>query len=279
MQRVGLIGLGNIGSHYTKKLREAGYPLTVLDLDPAKVERAVSLGARSAKTAGEVAETSDVILLSLPASPNVEAVMDGADGVLAQIKPGQLVIDTGTTRRETDIRYERLCREKGAGYLDAPITWRAPGLIIMAGGLAEDYATGHDVLACVSYKVQHVGPIGYGQILKMVNQLILAGQLAVWAESVEFAKAAGIDPHLAKDYLEFPVPDVLFGDEFAGNGTLALHYKDLGYILEAAHETGAHVSITNAVHEAFKAAAIHGDRNWGQPGIATYWRRLNEGRA
>ena len=275
MQRIGLIGIGNIGKVFSEKLLQAGFPLTVLDRDRAKMQHAVDLGAKPADTPGDVADASDVIVFALPGSRPVEEVMEGADGILGRLRAGQLVIDTGTTRPATDIRYAGLCGEKGAGLVDAPITWRSQGLIIMVGGAAEHFAQGREVLDVLSYKVRHIGPIGHGQLLKFVNQMILAGQLAVWCESVEFTKACGLDPALVRDYLEFPVPDALYGDDFSGGGHLALHYKDLGYILEAAHETDAHVPVTNAAHEAFKFAHLTGDPMWAQSGIATYWREMN----
>lgn len=278
MERIGLIGVGNIGKYFTKKLLGAGYPLVVLDKDREKVDAAVALGAKAALTPGDIADRSEVTILSLPGSPPVEDVMEGEDGVLAHLREGQLVIDTGTTRPATDIRYEKLCAAKNAGFLDAPITWRSAGLIFMAGGTAENFERGREVLTCLAYKLRHVGPIGKGQVLKFMNQMVLAGQLAVWAEAAEYGNKCGVDPRLLSEYLEFPVGESLYGEDFKGSGTLALHYKDLGYILELAHDTGANIPITSLVHEIFKTAKLHGHPNWSQPGIVTYWRRLNESR-
>lgn len=278
MERIGLIGIGNIGKYFVRKLLDAGYPLTVLDKDRDRASAAVDLGAEAADTPGDLAERSGIVIFALPGTPPVENVMDGQDGVLAHLAAGKLVIDTGTTRPETDVRYEGLCREKGAGFLDAPITWRKDGLIFMVGGTAESFERGKGVLTCLAYKLRHVGSIGKGQVLKFMNQMVLAGQLAVLAETIEYGKKADVDPRLLSEYLEFQVGDALYGDDFSGTGTLALHYKDLGYILDLAHDTGAHVPIASIVHEAFKAAHIHGHPNWTQPGIITYWRRANEGR-
>jgi len=191
MQRVGLIGLGNVGSGFAEKLRHAGYPLTVLDKDEARMEPALALGAKGARTPGEVAAASDIVLLSLPDSPAVEAVMDGPEGVLESLGKGQLVVDTGTSRPETDIRYAGLCAEKGAGFMDAPITGRSEGWIIMAGGTEEEFEKARTVLECLAYKLRHIGPVGKGQALKLTNQLVQAGQWAVWAEAIEFARSVG----------------------------------------------------------------------------------------
>ena len=278
MQRIGLIGLGNIGTFYSKQLLNAGYPLTALDIDQAKLCAAVERGAAAAKTPGDVADRSDIVILSLPGSPQVEAVMDGADGILGRLRPGMLVIDTSTCRPSTAVKYEKLCAEKSAGFIDAPLTWRKPGQIIMVGGTTENFAKGEEVLKVLSYKLKHIGPIGSGQLLKAINQSILADRVAIQAENFEFAKMVGLDPALIKDFLELDLPDAFFTNDFAGGGHLALHYKDLGYIAEIAHDSGAQIPLTSLVHEIFKAEWLHGERNWFQTGIIHYWRRLNQKR-
>jgi 3-hydroxyisobutyrate dehydrogenase-like beta-hydroxyacid dehydrogenase len=278
MQHVGLIGLGNVGSGFARMLREAGYPLTVLDRDRSRMGPAVELGAKAAGSPREVADRSEVVLLSLPGSPAVEAVMEGEEGVLAGLREGQLVVDTGTSRPETDVRYAKVCEVKGAGFIDAPITGRSKGWIMMVGGTAEQYEAAREVLTCLSYKLRHIGPVGMGQALKLANQLMQAGQWAVWAEAIEITRKAGLEPRLLSEYLEYEVPEVMYGDEFKAGGHLALHYKDLGYILEAAHDSEASIPVTALVHEIFKAVKVAGDPSWGQAGVISYWRWLNEGR-
>jgi 3-hydroxyisobutyrate dehydrogenase-like beta-hydroxyacid dehydrogenase len=276
-ERIGLIGLGNVGSGFAKRLREAECSLTVLDLDEAKVARATALGATAAATPAEVAAAADTVLLSLPGSHAVEAVMDGPEGVLTALRSGHLIADTGTSHPDTDIYYHRRCRERGAAFIDAPITGRSQGWIMMAGGSAEEFARAREVLGRLAYKLQHIGPVGSGQLLKLTNQMILAGQWGVWAEAVTFAQQAGLDPRLLKDVLEFPVPEQMYGDNFHAGGHLALHYKDLGYLLEVAHRVEANLPLASLMHEAFKAAKVAGEPDWGQTGVITYWRKLNGG--
>ncbi len=274
MQKIGLIGVGNIGSRFAQILCQAGHTVVVFDADSKKMVATASLGARLATNPAEVAARSDVILLCLPDSRAVEHVMEGSEGLLAALKPAQLVVDTGTTHPETDIRYARRCEEKGAGLIDAPITGRSQGFIFMVGGTPENFARAREVLERLGYKVKHIGPVGRGQMLKLMNQMVLAGQWAVWAEAMAWGEKAGVEPRLLRDYLEFPVDEGLYGDDFTGGGTLALHYKDLGYALDLAHKNGAVVPVTNVVHEAFKAVKAWGDPSWTQAGIVTYWRRL-----
>jgi len=275
-KKVGLVGVGNIGKFYTQRLLECGYPLTVFDIDGEKMKYAEELGAHPAENVGDLTIKSDVIILSLPGSHAVESVMDGEDGILNHLVEGKLVIDTGTSRPETDIKYEKLCAEKGAAFIDAPLTWRKQGQIIMVGGTYENFKKAEEILKCISYKYGYIGSIGQGQVLKLINQAYLAAKLAVESEVVELAKKQGMQPELLKEFLEFDIPDVLFGDDFEGGGHLALHYKDLGYLLEMAHDSGANIPICSLVHEIFKASRLYGDPNWIQPGIISYWRRLNK---
>jgi 3-hydroxyisobutyrate dehydrogenase-like beta-hydroxyacid dehydrogenase len=145
----------------------------------------------------------------------------------------------------------------------------------MVGGETAVYERARGVIETISYKHRHVGPIGQGQKLKLMNQIVLAGQLAVHAEAVAFCRRVDLDPHLLQEYLEFPVSNALLSGDFRGSGTLALHYKDLLYALELAHEAGANIPLTALIHEIFKMAAFQGDPSWAQPGILHYWNGLN----
>ena len=277
MRKIGLIGLGNIGGFYVGKLLEAGYPLTVLDIDKDKLKAAVDAGAAGAATPAELTRASDVIILSLPNSEIVEDVMEGSDGVLSALRDGQLVIDTSTCRPATAVKCHKLCAEKKAGFIDAPLTRRSAGQILMVGGEEKDFADAEEILACVSYKYKFVGPIGRGQYLKMINQAMLATLLASKAEVVELTKKCGMDPRLL-DFLEFDIPEYLYTEDYRGGGNLLIHYKDLGYLNEIAHDAGASIPISALAHELFKATALYGEPNWHQGGIQTYYKRLNSGK-
>jgi 2-hydroxy-3-oxopropionate reductase len=277
MKKVGLIGLGNVGSYYVTKLLEAGYLLTVFDIDPQRLENAAEQGATPADTAANVAPDSDYIILSLTNSEVVESVMEGEHGVLNVLKPGQVVIDTSTCRPKTAVRLEKLCEEKGAYFIDSPLTWRGPfhTHILMVGGKEASFKKAEEILKCLGYKYQLIGSIGTGQILKIINQAILANQMAVHAEAVEFTKKYGLDPALLKEFLEFDISEELLAEDYCGNGELALHYKDLGYLLEMAHESCANIPISSLVHEIFKTSKGYGEPRWREPGVLTYYQRLN----
>lgn len=278
-KRVGLIGLGHIGGTYVGKFLGAGYSLAVLDTDGEKVGRAVREGASAAATPAEIARRSDFIVLALPGSEAVDEVMSGGNGVLTALREGQTVIDTSSCRPRTAVKYDKLCGERGAGFVDAPLTLRGErGQIMMAGGSEENFRRAEEILRCISYKYKLVGPSGMGQYLKIVNQAYLGCYLAVKIEAVELARKYGFDPRLISDFLELPVDESIYTGEYGDGGNLIVHYKDLGYLLETAHDAEAQVPVAGLVHEMFKAAKHFGKNpNWRQVGIQTYYRMLNDG--
>jgi 2-hydroxy-3-oxopropionate reductase len=277
-RKVGIIGYGFIGNYYAEKLLPAGYPLTVFDIDPKRQAVAEKLGAKTVKTPAEVVESSDAVILCLPNSEIVEAVMLGEGGGVSALRAGQIVIDTSTCRPSTAILLDKACAKKQAGFVDSPLTRRDAGQILMVGGSVENFAAAEEILACISYKYRHVGPVGCGQHVKAINQAVQAGLLAVYCETVELAKCCGVDPRIIKEYLEFDVPEVLYTQDYRGGGNLALHYKDLGYLNEIAHDKFANIPILALVHEMFKATRLSGEPDWIQAGIQTYYQRLNKGK-
>jgi 3-hydroxyisobutyrate dehydrogenase-like beta-hydroxyacid dehydrogenase len=277
MKRIGIIGFGNVGAYYVTKLREAGYPVTVLIRNPRKFEKAIKQGATPMETAIDVTQNSDFIILALPNSDIVEFVMEGEGGVLSVLKAGQMVIDTSTGRLRTAIRLEKLCEEKGAGFIDAPLTWRGPDHthIQMVGGKEENFKKAEEILKCMSYKYRLFGPAGSGQIVKLINNAFGSSMVAICAETVELTKKYGLDPKLLKEYLMFNIPEGLLNEDYRGCGELEMVYKDLGYMLEIAHESCINIPIISQVHEMMKATKIYGDPIWECTGIHTYYKRLN----
>jgi 2-hydroxy-3-oxopropionate reductase len=279
MKNVGLIGLGNVGSYYVKRLLEAGYPLTVFDVDHEKLATAEKQGVIPADTAVEVTRNSDFIILSLPNTEVVEAVMEDACGVLSVLKAGQVVIDTSTSRPGTAVRLEKLCEAKGAGFIDSPLTWRGPchTHILMVGGKEASFKKAEEILKCLSYKYRLLGPVGTGQIVKLINQALSANQIAVQAEVVELIKKYDLNPKLLKEFLEFDIDERLLAEDYCGCGELGFHYKDLGYLLEIAHDSGANIPISSLVHEMCKTSKVYGEQEskWSLLSIQTYYKRLN----
>lgn len=272
-QAVGIIGCGMIGQLFTEKVVAAGLPLTVYDMVEEKLLAAVESGAQPAGSCREVTERSDQVLLCLPGSPAVEAAMEGPDGILEGVAAGKLIIDTGTTRPSTDIGYAAKVQARGGRIVDAPLTRRAQGPIIMVGGSQEDFRAAEPLLQVVGYKVVHVGPLGHGQRLKLVNQLILAGRLSVFAEAVTMAECLGLKREMVTDVLEFGEAQPLLERRFSvpGGQLLALHTKDLEYLCELVADEDVYAPLTKLVTEAFQETRSRGEPDWSQPSVLTHW--------
>lgn len=281
--RIGLIGAGMVGTRFIKKILPAGWPLAVFDVDPEKQAAAVALGAAptvrqaacltGAGSAREVAERSDVVLLSLPGSHAVEAAMEGPEGVLAAVAPRHLVIDTGTSRPSTAVEYAEKVRALGGRFIDGPLTGRAQGMIFLVGGDEEEFARARPVLELLGYKVAHCGPVGYGQRMKLVNQFVLAARLCVYAEGIHLARELDLDPEALVSVLEFGEARGPLDRQIAvpGGQLLALHTKDLEYLMEITGAEGIHAPLSDAVTRIFQETRSRSARDWAQTAVVTHW--------
>jgi 3-hydroxyisobutyrate dehydrogenase len=194
-QKIGFIGLGNMGGRMTRRLVDAG--IEVLGLDPAP-GRAEGSGARAASNTAQVMAHADVVMLSLPDSKVVEAVVEGADGVLAHVRKGQTVIDLSTAAASSTIRLAGRFREAGAHYIDAGISGGAAAaekgtLTLMMGGEADAIEAVRWALAPISAKALNMGPSGAGHTTKLLNNFLNAISLSATAEVMVAGRKAGLD--------------------------------------------------------------------------------------
>ena len=276
-QTIGIIGIGPIGIHFVKKLIESSYQPLVFDIDEDRIKQASELGAALAESVRDIAAQANVIILALPGDPPVEAVMEGEGGILDVLKPEHTIIDTGTSSPKLDRRYEKLCLEKGAGFIEAPVTWRKPGLILMPAGNRKRFDEVEPIIRAISYKYRYMGLSGRGQELKAVNQLLFSARCAIEAETVSYAEKLGFGREDLEDFLEFGLSPALYGDDFTRvSGTTKLNFKDLKYAQEIAFDYKASVPLTAAVYQAFLHTVIHGGGDDDQNGIIRYWRSLNK---
>jgi len=146
MNDIGIIGVGYIGSLFLDELLDAGYDVTVFDLDAEQVQAATERGASAADSPADLAREVDAVVVALPGSPEVEATMEGEAGLLESLTAGQVVVDATTTLPETSVACERLCRDRDVQFVEAPITGGSPrpGHHVMVGGTetAHDAARG-----------------------------------------------------------------------------------------------------------------------------------------
>lgn len=276
MKKVGVVGLGPIGSHFVNKLHGSMYSVIINDIDQRAMERVSEERVYKKSNLSELVKLSDYIVLALPGNKALRNVMESKDGVLANMHSGQVIIDTGTTHPDLDEYYESICTKEKVGFIDSPVTWRAPGLILMIGGKLETYNKAEDLIKTLSYKYGYLGKIGNGQRLKSVNQMVFSNMTAIWAEAVSYAQKLGFSKNDLSDFLEMDVPENLYADNYSRiSGTADLNYKDLKYVIEIAHDNCAAIPITNATHEAFKYTINRQKERVDQTAIVTYWKNLN----
>ncbi len=282
---VGVIGIGHIGKGFIDRLAGTDYSIVGYDVAEEPVEYAIEQGGTGAASPVEVVERVDCVLLALPGTPEVEATMDGEDGILAVLEAGQVVVDATTTRAETSRSYGRKCAEAGAAYLDAPITGGSPreGMHVMVGGSEDDYAAARPVLDVLCEDHTRIGAAGDATVFKLGLQIRYAGHEAVDAEVMEFLRDNGVDPDPLWDFLAFDLSERYrtreFGQEIEGLGGLAIWHKDVGYAREVARENDTALPLNGVVHEAYKATMRRNDDGEDEGDSAqllTYWELLND---
>jgi 3-hydroxyisobutyrate dehydrogenase len=248
--RIGFIGLGNMGGRMTRQLVNAGIAVSGYDADPARAQQA---GAHAAKSVREVAEYADVVLLSLPDSKVVEAVAEGKDGLLEHCRAGQTVIDLSTAAASSTIRLNGLFKARGVHYIDAGISGGAAAaekgtLTLMVGGDAAAIEAVRWAFAPISTKALNMGESGAGHTTKLLNNFLNAVSLAATAEVMVAGKKAGLDLHQLLDILNSSsgvnfatqnrFPKIVDGDYLEGGLTNKLMTKDVVLYIDRARELG-----------------------------------------
>jgi len=194
---VGFIGLGTMGAPMARNVLKKGHALTVFDVAPAAVSALVAAGARAAATPAQVAEASDVVITMLPDAPDVERVALGRDGLVQGLRAGVVYVDMSTIDPDTTRRVAAAVRAKGAAMIDSPVGKTADAavagtLTLMVGGDAADIARVRPVLDCMGTDFFHCGPVGAGQTIKLINNLLATCIAEATIEALVTGTKAGI---------------------------------------------------------------------------------------
>jgi 3-hydroxyisobutyrate dehydrogenase len=198
-ERIGFLGLGIMGSRMAANVRRAGFPLTVWTHTPGKAERwAEEHGATARATPAEVAGASDVVVSMVVDGEQVASVLLGEGGAIEAARPGLLCVDMSTIAPSDTRRIGAALAERGVRMLDAPVTGSSPraeagSLTIMAGGEPEDFARARPLLETMGEAIVHVGELGQGEMLKLINNAVGAANAAALAEALLLARATGVD--------------------------------------------------------------------------------------
>lgn len=254
--RIGVIGLGNIGGRITRRIVASGRPVTGYDPVPGRAEQA---GATPAASVAEAVAAADHLLLSLPDSTVIEKVVLGQDGVLANCRAGQIVVDLSTAAPSSTVKLHAALAERGAEYVDAGVSGGAAAadkgtLTLMTGGSAEALAQLEETLAPISANVFEMGGSGAGHTAKVLNNFLNAVSLAATAEALVAGRKSGLDMHQLLDVLNSSsgvnfatlnrFPHIVDGDYLEGGLTSTLMMKDVVLYVNRLRELG--VPVLNA---------------------------------
>ncbi len=257
VERVGFVGLGTMGAAMAGHLGRAGYPLTVWNRTPGRAADLVAGGAREATTPAELGAASDVVVLCVSDTPDVEAVLFGPAGVSEGLARGGLVIDCSSISASSTRTFAARLAEGGVDYVDAPVSGGSEGaqkatLTIFVGGEPDAVARARPVLEKLGSTITHFGPAGSGQAVKSVNQVMIAGVYMAVAEGLVLALKAGLEPDQVVSALGGGVAGSwilanrsarMLANEYPLGFKTRLHLKDLGIALNLARELGAVVPL------------------------------------
>lgn len=213
--RLGFIGLGLMGTPMCRQLLQAGYPVSVWNRTPAKAAPALNAGATWADSVSELVKQVDIVMLCVTDTQAVKSLVFSSGGIAESAQPGQLLVDFSSIAPEASREMaQRMKTESGMDWVDAPVSGGVAGakagtLAIMAGGDADVIDQIRPLLAPLSQRVTHMGPVGSGQATKVCNQMLVSCNLLVMAEVLALATKAGVDASMIPTALKGGFADSL----------------------------------------------------------------------
>jgi len=271
-EKVGFVGLGIMGQGMALNLLKAGFSLTVWNRTASRTEAIVEAGAQAASDPAIVAAQSDIIVVCVSDTPDVEAVVLGENGILHGAKPGSLVIDCSTISPKATKEIAAKLAEKEVAMLDAPISGGSEGaakgtLSIMVGGAAADFERARPVFEAMGKTITHVGQTGAGQTVKLVNQVLVVGNALAMCEALLLAQAGGVDLKTTLKAVEAGAagswmlsnrgPQIIERDWRPGF-TIDLQLKDLRLVRQAADELGVPLLGTDLIFDLYRTLQAQG---------------------
>ncbi|MCL7746317.1 NAD(P)-dependent oxidoreductase [Halalkalibacter alkaliphilus] len=250
MTNVGFIGLGTMGLPMTKHLIDAGYKTFVVGRSRGPIDKAVALGAEEAASPKDLIEKVDIVMTCLPMPQTIIDVYEGENGLVAGAVEGKIVIDHSTVNRETNEHVAKLLAEKGAFFIDAPVSGGPMGasagtLTIMCGGEEEAFEKAMPVMKAFGEYIVHVGPTGSGTVVKLLNNMLIGVHQSALAECYIMAEKAGVDPAIAYDLIKRSAGfsksmdwsvDAILDRKFEPRFSINLLHKDILLALQLAEE-------------------------------------------
>jgi 3-hydroxyisobutyrate dehydrogenase len=276
-EKIAFIGLGVMGYPMAGHLAKAGHRVTVFNRTSAKAEQWVAQhGGHAAPTPARAAEGAAFVVTCVGNDDDLRQVIIGADGVLHRMQPGAICIDHTTTSAHVAKELDAAAKERGLAFIDAPVSGGQAGaengvLTVMAGADQQAFDKAEPVMTAYARSVKRLGPVGSGQLTKMVNQICIAGLLQGLAEGVHFARLAGLDPKQVVEVISKGAAQSWQMDNRATSmieGRFDFGFavdwmrKDLGIALAEARHNGAHLPITALVDQLYAEVQSLGGGRW-----------------
>jgi 3-hydroxyisobutyrate dehydrogenase len=268
----GFIGVGNMGNPMAFNVLKAGFAMTVFDVNARAMENLIQAGARKAGSASETVDGADIVLTSLPASPDVEAVYLDPGGLVERARPGTILIDLSSVLPSTPKKIEPRAKARGVHFLEAPVSGgvtgaRAATLAIMVGGDAEPLSRAQPVLRAIGPNIFHVGTVGAGNTMKAINNMMSCVNALAMMEGLVLGVKAGLDPMTIYEVVKASsggskaldrIPRAILPRNFAPGFKVALMNKDLDTFNSIARELHVPVSFSNVAQRYEQAALAAG---------------------
>jgi len=276
-KKLAFLGLGVMGYPMAGHLARAGHEVTVYNRSPAKADAwRNEYRGRTARTPAEAARGAEIVMMCVGNDDDVRSVANGADGALAGMAAGSILVDHTTASAEVAREVHAAAAAKGVGFLDAPVSGGQAGaqngkLTIMVGGDPATFARAEGVLAHYARAVTLMGGPGSGQLAKMVNQICIAGLLQALSEGIDFAMRAGLDAERVLDVIGKGAAQswqmenrgkTMVADRFDFGFAVDWMRKDLGICLAEARANGATLPVTALVDQFYGRVQQQGGGRW-----------------
>ncbi len=292
--KTAFIGLGTMGFPMAGHLVQAGHAVTVYNRTAAKAtEWQQQYGGHTAATPAAAAEGADFIFTCVGNDDDLRQVVAGPQGIFASAKPGSVIVDHTTTSAIVARELAAAAQQHGLYFLDAPVSGGQAGaqkgtLTVMVGGDAAAYAKAEPVIRSFAASIKLIGPAGYGQLTKMVNQICIAGVVQGLSEGIHFAQQAGLDVAAVMEVISKGAASswqmqnrwqTMVNGEFNFGFAVDWMRKDLGIAMQEARHNGAALPVTSLVDSYYAEVQQMGGNRWDTSSLITRLRPSGSGGA
>ena len=276
-RKVAFLGLGVMGLPMAGHLARAGHSVTVYNRSAQKAQAWVAeFGGQARATPREAAQGAEIVFCCVGNDDDLRSVVLGDDGALAGMQAGATFVDHTTASASVARELHGIAQSRGVKFIDAPVSGGQAGavngmLTVMCGGDAADFAAVSDVAGAFARAVTLVGPIGAGQLAKMVNQICIAGLVQGLSEGIAFGQAAGLDMKQVLDVISKGAAQswqmenrgaTMVDDKFEFGVAVDWMRKDLSLVLDEARRNGARVPVTALVDQFYADVQKLGGSRW-----------------